>query len=455
MDAVFLAAACLAAVIVYWVTRPGMRRSGIYLPDFVMIGLLAYVVGAASVYYAGGSRAAHTVTLMAEIALLSGSTGMVVAALFLKQRYPKDYVQHSLIHWRCGVYEQRLIYWGLIFSASVCALFSIEVLLNKSVSALLAGVLATNSDANNLLQARKAITSGIEGYFAPGFVKQFRDILVPILLSAVMLMATRTSLSGGQMMIALGTAGIAFIAMLLTGVRSNLFLFFIALFVARTQAHRAYALVSRVATPKRKKRSRGSVIFVIIALVVYGTLTVLLGRINEQGHNGYIAFNVIGDLFDRVIMTVPRENIRSYAFWYDIGPTFGGYWYSDLFGILPGVGPTGLSNLLHKYNGGSIEGNSSLGLAVDVWLNWGWVGLIIVPMLYGVFIAYFDCLLANTRSAVSFGIKVVLALALVKIYSPFGFILYGGMASILLYIGLNAIRARARPLRPARMPRHD
>jgi hypothetical protein len=445
MDTIMVGAACTLALAFYVLARPGPKRAGVSLPTFYLAGLALYAIGSFSMFVTGGYTGAHAVTLMSEAALFSGCLGAIVGLLLFEPAYPKDYAENTLAGWTLPRKEQAAIYWGLAISALVCLGFSYEVLRNQAIWGLLSDVFSP-SDAKSLLEARKAITNGTEGYFAPGFVKQFRDTLIPILLSAVILIAVRQRLNIRQKVIVLATGLIALVAMLLTGIRSNLFLLFVTLYVAYTVAQGIHGKMSR-----RKKRRQ--FIFILIAIGIYGALTVLLGRVDQYESRSALALDVVSNLLDRIVMAAPRENIMSYTLWSNLKPSLGGYWVSDLRGILPGSGDVNLSNLLHQFNGGSIEGNSSIGLPVDVWLNWGWIGLVILPMLYGLFLTYFDCKLTNMRSPVAFGIKVVLALALVKIYSPFGFVLYGGLAAIILYLGLEALRAEGGDISRARAKR--
>jgi hypothetical protein len=447
LDSVVLAILCLVTLGYYAAARPGMKRSGIYLPDFFLAGIASYALGAGVIYATEGGESAHAVTMMAQVALLSACIGLIIGSKMLRARYPDDYVRHNLVQWRFGRGEESAIYLGLLAGAAICAVFSAGVLLNNTLVSLLSDALSI-VEPGSLLQARKAITTGSEGYFAPGIVKQFRDILIPILIGAVILIVTRQSLNSIQRVIVWGTVALALFAMILTGVRSNIFLFFIGLFVARTLAQRAYGPRKTV---RRKGKSRRHLLYVLLGLVAYGTLTVLLGRTESAGGFIGLPVEIVADLFDRIVLTVPRENIGSHPLWSALNLSPGEEWLSDLRGILVKSWDPALATLLHMYLGGGSEGHSSLGLPADVWLNWGWAGLVIIPMGYGLFITYFDCRLTNLRSPVAFGIKVVLALALVKIYNPYGFILYGGMTSILLYLGLRMLRGDDRPtprLRP-------
>jgi len=101
-----------------------------------------------------------------------------------------------------------------------------------------------------------------------------------------------------------------------------------------------------------------------------------------------------------------------------------------------------LSNILHSATGGSIHGNSPLGLPADVWLAWGWAGLILIPFLYAFAIGLLDMLLLANRSAIFFAVKIYLFVILPICYSPYLFILYGGAVALILITFSEILRSK-------------
>ena len=437
----------LGGLAFYVVTRPGMARSGLYLPDFAVGGLLTYVIGAGVFAIEGLLINADEVLTIGVGAFTSMCVGFSLSATILARRYPQNYTHQSLRQFSLAKGEEGLIYTGLALCGFVCVGFSLQVLGNDGVAALIPSLADLASGGfGDVLGARKAITNSTAGYFAPGYVKQFRDVFAPILFGAIMLISTRKRLGAGRMAFVLGIGLAAFVAMLLTGVRSSLFLFFVALFLAFRFAQGADVgggrkKILRVSKAGRKK----GLIFISLALFLYGFSTVLLGRIDAAATPFQLAFGVISNLFDRIVLTVPRENILAYPLWSSLQASSGEYWLADLGGVLPGSQGVTLSNLIHSYLGGSIEGNSVLGLPADIWVNWGWGGLVVFPLLYAAFLNKFDCELSRMRSPLALGIKATFAVGLVQIYSPYGFLLYGGAASLIVFAGAKFLhRGRRR-----------
>jgi hypothetical protein len=402
--------------------------------------MVFYLAGAVIFTYGHGFQAGENVTLMAAVCLSAGALGTSIAARAMRKMYPRNYIASNLSGWSSGSIENVFLRCGFLISVLVCVLFSALVLASSGTAALISAM-SIFGGSETLLSLRKAITNGTEGYFAPGFVKQFRDILFPIFLIAFMVKASRRKPQLFQKVyLWLGTL-IVIVAMLITGVRSNLVLFFACILTAQL-------MLKKIRKPDfgsarlPRKRGRSPLVLLIFALFSYGTLSVLLGRISTETSIWRVAYSVIENLIDRIIVTVPRENIQVYFFWKEIGVTNGAYWLEMLVGILPGVGSQTLANMLHSINGGSSQGNSSLGFPVEVWINFGWVGMFFWPPLFGFMLVVFDALLTKIKSPISVGIKITLGVALLKVYSPFGFMLYGGGTSVILYFCLKSIRGR-------------
>ena len=184
------------------------------------------------------------------------------------------------------------------------------------------------------------------------------------------------------------------------------------------------------------------VAFGVLALI-YGGLTVLLGRTEEGGGVFGAVLQIATNLLDRIFVAPPHENTLTYGVWHTLGPTWGGSWQADIGGILPGGGES-FSNLLHSATGGSLQGNSPLGLPADVWFAWGWAGCIVVPLLYAFGIGWLDMVLLTERSPIFFGTRCYLFVTLPICYSPFLFILYGGAVAGILIVSVKLIRWRNR-----------
>jgi len=404
--------------------RPGWRTTGPYLPDSFIAGLALFAVGSSINALQLRSDAADDVAVMAWLALCSSLIGAAAGALWTRSRREfSDFVEASTAALRA---ERLFVRAGLAVSALVCAWFIHAVFSSGSIAALLSlGSLL--DDSSSLLTARKMITAGTEEYFAPGYVKQFRDILIPVFLSAFVAMNRRFYKSIQFWLVVI----VAVVAMLMTGQR------FILVVLAGTVLVASYYVVGL--------RLRALVFAGLLMTATYGGLTVLLGRLPEGTTPMNAAGAIIGNIVDRAVITVPRQNTLTHPVWKQLGPTMGSSWLDELSGIAPGGARVRFSNVLHSRAGGSEEGNSPLALPIDSWLAWGWGGLLILPLLFSVALSAIDRILLSRDSAIFFGLKVYLAIVVPLFYSPYLFILYGGAVAAVLI----AVVPFVRPVRIA------
>ena len=306
-------------------------------------------------------------------------------------------------------------------SAIVCVAFIATVLRNDQLGLMLASVLIGDG---NFLEYRVTMSTGDAIYLAPGYVKQFRDVMLPSALIAFSVAATPPR---PLFATALGVLGAA--AAILSGERSVIMIYvfvFSAVFVLR---------------PKRRVRARW-VVPTIAGLAVFSAFigtTILLGRADADADTLRLILDSAGALFDRVALAVPRENAGGFIVWGPIAPTWGRTWVADLATMLPGT-QAGLSNELHDLLGGGPMGNSPLGLPSDAYLAWGIIGVVLVPFLYCVLLHRADEALLRSGLALPRVLRVVLFPLTFAWYSPFLFILNGGLLLLTAFLAVRYLR---------------
>jgi hypothetical protein len=405
--------------------------NGWFLPDAYLVGIALYAIGATVETYGYGNTSGKDIVLMSFITLSSALIGCSGHIVLFRQYYINQRFLLSGQTIKCGNIEKTVVLWGLWLCIFVCIVFMLSVSINDNIMYFLN--FAANFDDFKLLDARKAITTGMDGYLAPGFVKQFRDNLTPILLISLTILNAREC--NKYKTIYYITLLIVIPSMFISGIRSIIVILFISLFLARLLIAKGlgkYKLIYNI------------MLFFVIILFIYGGLTFYLGRVDEGILMLQVPISIIDNLFQRIFITVPSQNIATYNYWGIIGPTYGAYWSEELLSIMPGVRGFGLSNQLHALYGGSDHGNSPLGMPADIWFTWGWWGNLIVPLFYSMCLGCFDMLLTSKRSIVFTGIKIFMTISLLKIYSPFGFVLYGGLSSLILMMIILVIKKESR-----------
>jgi len=151
----------------------------LYLVDAFLLGQFLYTLGSVFVWFEGVEYSGKLV-LIALLAGISGLVGAHLSMVFFRRAVEAP--QRSAV---LSGLELRLIDLGLVVCSLVSAIFLVVVYSNDELRYVFHEVLAGVPGALNEL--RLDISSGVHGYYAPGYVKQFRDIAAPILCAGLVL----------------------------------------------------------------------------------------------------------------------------------------------------------------------------------------------------------------------------------------------------------------------------
>jgi hypothetical protein len=508
----------LAALVLFAFTRPQWRFIGPSLLDSFIIGLALFAAGSI-VIWIEGLKDSEAVMQIGVSAALSGTFGAALWGYLFRFRVSNLDFFGDVKRLRADAYDDFTISVGLVVSSLVSIIFLVAVFSHDHVRSLLLD--AFLHGAGTLNEVRVIVSSGTEGYFAPGYVKQFRDIIVPILCVAAILCGGTYRRRG----VAYAALLIALAAMFISGQR---------LVVVQGILCLGSAFLIRRAQSNSHARSFSGVILVLLVLVgaigAIGAMTMMLGRVpmgeqekqqwldkvveNEtrtldrvvdqarayddtikalessgeqdgrqemqrlrdaalaeiekqqlilkkldQGESQSKSFSALissglsapvalaMSVGDRAIASVPRENAISYSLWASRSPAMGAGWVMDLSGIRPGT-QTQLSNELAMANRSYLTiaadnknlGNSPLGLAADLYYNWGWPGVVLISALYALAFFLLDLALTVEKSPLTFAAKIFLFFSVPLMYSPFIFVLLGGAVAVFIAGYVVALR---------------
>ena len=394
-------------LISYSLIRYNASSKSFYLVDSFLFGILFYTIGSSFLYFESYNMKYEIMILISCISLISALLGSILSIKLTKNKHIHSGALNNLTSTNYNLVKKILF-----FSITICLIFIYVVITNQSVFLLLLDTFA--SVDSNYTAARKAITSGTDGYFAPGYVKQFRDILGPISIVTVLLLKTK-----GYKKIVLYTMPILLLAMILSGQRSIIVIFLLLYFlvILRSTSYNVFKFKN--------------IIFISFSILIFYYISKFIGRVSTESTS---FVNIIGDtlfnFFERIVLTVPYENSVYFEFWWQ-NPTNGYSWFSELGRILIGS-DSGFSNKLHTLNLGSIQGNSVLGLPVDAYFAFGFTGVILLPFVYSLFINKFDQVLRKSNNVFMYVSRVYLFITLPMMYSPYGFLLYGGGVILIL-----------------------
>ncbi len=281
-----------------------------------------------------------------------------------------------------------------------------------------------------LLDIRKTISSGEAGYFAPGLIKQLRDILSPAIIAYIFIFYRSKYRKTALYFLILSTL----LAMVVGGQRMPILSLFLIIFVA-------YFIRNHIDNKKLSGLFKISILVVGGGVVFF--LNVLLGR-SDESYGAFTAiYFLVKGMFDRVFTTVPHENAEALGFLMKQDfPAFS-IWTADLSILLPGT-QKGISNEIHSLLGGSEAGNAVLGLPLDVYINAGYAGLVIVPFCSVLLLSILNELIVRLKSPFVYSSRLI-----VTIYLPFGysfylFLLNGGLF-ILSVVSLFLLLKGFRP----------
>jgi hypothetical protein len=488
-----LIGAYFVSIVLYVWFRPSWRRIGPSLLDSFVIGQILYAVGSISVWLFTSYSHASDVMWIGITSAAVGNLSAAACSFALRDRIAAlDFAgwSNDLVAMPA---DRFAIKAGLLCCILVTGWFLAQMFMHDHIRNLL--IATVQGDPRSYTTVRLVMASGTEGYFAPGYVKQFRDVLVPILCAAAIF--CHGTFRGRALLVsalALAIAGI-FVA----GLRMSI------VQVALTLAFAVF-YDYRIKSPHYRLVPIGAAGAIFCALLVsVMVMTSLLGRpemgspvelpqatVTEQQRPlpverpapsiqsmpreepphkaaptqvpvpkpaptqppeagttaedlssdkkpAFVVLAIIRSIVERSVMAVPQENTLTYDTWGRESPTYGVGWLNDLAGILPRT-QFGLSNRLAGQDNisGSTLAASPLGFAADSFYNWGYAGPLIFSALCALGFLLLDVVLTESRSALLYAAKTFIFFSIPTIYSPFLFVLYGGavVLGLMCYVAL-------------------
>ena len=405
----------LSAIAVYVLARR-TAHARLLMADAVFAGIAMFFIGAwveaRRLDYIEGSE---VVLHLALLALVSATASGILLRPMFAGVPPDEPPTHR--------FDPRFLHasgWFVVAFNLMFAAFVYQVLLG--------GNLARLGDERGLLVVRKMISSGEKGYFFPGLVKQVRDVLAPTLMIAFMAYTAR----GSFRVLTLAVAGTTLLAMFLGGQRGPLLALGWSVYIGwrHSAAGQHHSVRTKLWT----------IGLVVAAVPMLGIVNVMLGRVAEGASVDQVLFGTIGGVFERLFLIVPRTSIEAFAFIESRDFGFGELWITDLAILAPGT-QAGLSNELHNYLGGSMEGNAVLGLPVNSYVNAGYAGVILTPLIYMFAATFLDRRIVAMRDPLLNCARQVVLVYLIFAFDPYLFLLTGGLF-LLFCLGLATVRPR-------------
>jgi hypothetical protein len=290
---------------------------------------------------------------------------------------------------------------------------------------------------------RTAITTGREGYVAPGYTLQFVAVIMPTILYLLYFRVRQTK---RPFEIILGVT-------LLLGD-----LYFITAFGTRGQiiflALVFIALVSKFGPVPEAWKSARKMTYIVFALLImfYGVSTILMGRVDTNPATGNLleaAGGTIYDFYDRTTGAYASEmlSLVRYLMTQPIG--WGAEWLQALSSMIPGgTKGYGFANEMSLFLYGAIEGNVGLNVYASMFYNLGLAGSLIGFALLGFVLQTFTInYVRGERKITRVVILFALGFRLAMFRDPYSLFLEGFVTLFIYYLLVLVLKERRLPLR--------
>ena len=262
---------------------------------------------------------------------------------------------------------QDSIVWAILgVSVLVSIAYFVAVGYNLFVESV-PRILSGGGALDDVDERRLAAYSG-EEYFAPGFVNQFKNVLLPGLTAVVVV---RYLLRGSQKYLyaSLLLVPLSVVFLLGTGQRGA--------FVVATATAVIYLAV---ALPRRLAR-QALILALAGGLVLLGIATLALGRATDTAGDATGLDAAAKGIWLRVMRDNQVSGLAYHEYFEEDAPVWGLEWGNRLQNLLPGPGEKTADNVIHAVLYGTDRGTAPGTLWGSVWHNFAVVGALVVPLL--------------------------------------------------------------------------
>lgn len=208
-------------------------------------------------------------------------------------------------------------------------------------------------------------------YLFPGYVNQFRNVLLPA-LSLVTIVALFRSRSRLRWWVSTGLILANVVFMLGTGQRGAFVTFMLVTvtFIAFVSPRAFWKWMPRVA---------------VAGLPLFLLATFALGRAQTQLDSASGPLEQIWVLFGQLAFRIFGSNqeasVAGFRYIYDLPIQWGGEWWQAAIGLLPGLTGSDISNQIHAELYGSDRGTAPLSVWGSTFYNFGFGGVVVMAIL--------------------------------------------------------------------------
>jgi len=257
---------------------------------------------------------------------------------------------------------------GIVLLATLSIIVVVAYYWAVGYSALIQGLRNSFGGSVTNISTERLDSYAGERYFFPGYVNQFKNILLPALL---VLVFTHWRQQGRPHRVATVTlASFALFGLLGTGQRGAFIQFAVVVAVY------LYMLHGRRLPRQLLGLSFGAAAVIVVSTIALGRSNALLGA-NAQVSDRVLA--AINEFLRRIFRDQQEAAVVGFRYVYQMPVQWGREWWEGLVGILPGQAGSDLSHQIHALMYGDDRGTAPLSIWGSVYHNFGWVGAVMFP----------------------------------------------------------------------------
>jgi len=305
------------------------------------------------------------------VALISFLAGSMLTDQFVKTKSQDVYAWWAKpIDCRTTRRFEESMWVMIVVSVLITALYYNSIGYNVFLLSM-KNMFSPSSQQLDIATLRIASYSG-EKYFAPGYVNQFKNTILPLLTGLIFIRALLLNRKADKISATI-LIPVSLISILGTGQRGAFIVLVLIMFM----------FMAAVFPPSLMKRYLTRMGIVLVGFLFLSTF--LLGRSKQSFGEQGVFFSVLGEIGKRLFIDNQESGLIGFRYVYDLPVQYGAEWGTAILGAVPGSGSHGssLSNKIFEVMFGTSRGTAPLSIWGSVWYNWGASGLVIFPIILG------------------------------------------------------------------------
>lgn len=350
------------------------RKQFLYNPSvlFVITQLVMFVGTIKYLQYDYQSDRVHLITLF--LGLISFIVGTFIINLMNYKKNLKiklNSFKKRQLNLKINKLLKQLLVILVIFSVSISIVYYLAVGYNLFWQSIVNFASFGTIGGGDIAGSRLYAYAG-DRYFAPGYVNQFKNTILPIIVIVLVVYATLTN------RYKLKYLGFFLIPLAL-------------LFLLGTGQRGPFVLVSAIVFVfinivfKGSSLKKINIVFISFAGFFFLLATIFLGRNNYELNNVSGIVNLISDALERFTDSSQLSSVIGFRYIYTQPLNFGSELAKDVFSILPNRRGSTLASDVFQIIYGSTRGTSPSSIWGTIWYDFGLIGVIFLGFFLGIF----------------------------------------------------------------------